>query len=155
MTVVSEWHSLCPQNFFFHLKLFFSFFELFVQGSDTMILYENLSIVPNWMDLYCYRVRSHKGSTGLGSTRSSKTEFLSAMTLFHPHLLFLLLYSALRFSYHCVMLVASPCLAVPSVCPVPKAQVCVCQGGEANFLLIFPPSFLSLFLYVFPLHLPS
>jgi len=32
-----------------------------------------------------------------------------------------------------------------SVCPVPKAQVCVCQGGEANFLLIFPPSFLSLF----------
>jgi len=29
-----------------------------------------------------------------------------------------------------------------------------CQGGEANFLLIFPPSFLSLFLYVFPLHLP-
>jgi hypothetical protein len=41
-----------------------------------------------------------------------------------------------------------------SVCPVPKAQVCVCQGGEANFLLIFPPSFLSLFLYVFPLHLP-
>jgi hypothetical protein len=41
-----------------------------------------------------------------------------------------------------------------SVCPVPKAQVCVCQGGEANFLLIFPPSFLSLFLYDFPLHLP-
>ncbi len=40
-----------------------------------------------------------------------------------------------------------------SVCPVPKAQVC--EGGEANFLLIFPPSFLSLFLYVFPLHLPS
>ncbi len=43
---------------------------------------------------------------------------------------------------------------ITSVCPVPKAQVCVCQGGEANFLLIFPPSFLSLFLYVFPLHLP-
>jgi hypothetical protein len=41
-----------------------------------------------------------------------------------------------------------------SVCPVPKAQVCVCQGGEANFLLIFPPAFLSLFLDVFPLHLP-
>jgi len=39
-----------------------------------------------------------------------------------------------------------------SVCPAPKAQVFV--GGEANFLLIFPPSFLSLFLYVFPLHLP-
>jgi hypothetical protein len=30
-----------------------------------------------------------------------------------------------------------------SVCPVPKAQVCVCQGGEANFLLIFPPTYRS------------
>jgi hypothetical protein len=32
-----------------------------------------------------------------------------------------------------------------SVCPVPKAQVCVCQGGEANFLLIFTNDFLKCF----------
>jgi len=51
--------------------------------------------------------------------------------------------------------ISSRCpLLYTSVCPVPKAQVCVCQGGEANFLLIFPPSFLSLFLYVFLVHLP-
>ncbi len=63
-----------------------------------MILYENLFDCAQLDRLYCYGVRSHKGSTGLGSTRSSKTEFLSAMTLFHPHLLFLLLYSALHTS---------------------------------------------------------
>ncbi len=99
---------------FFILKPFFSFLNFFVQGvryHDTIWKFIECAQLDG---LYCYPVRSHKGSTGLGSTRSSKTELLSAMTtLFHPHLLFLLLYSALHFSYHCVMLVASPCLAVP------------------------------------------